>query len=370
MQSSKNIQKLIALSLIVVLTSCTSDDGTSPIRNALDDGCECLNDIQVIGSHNSYKIAVEQPILDFISQLDQTLAQSIEYEHIPLSEQLDLGLRNLEFDVFYDPKGGHYTNPEGLEVVQDAGVIPLPYDENNVLEGLGLKMFHTQDVDFRSHHLLFTNGLEELKQWSDRNPTHTPIVVLINAKDATIPLTTNPVPFDVGGMKLIDDEISNVFDLNQLITPDFVRNDHSTLEEAILTDGWPSLEDVKGKILFVLDEDVTKTDMYLSSFPGLQGASMFVNAIEGTPEAAFRIINNPIFNQEKIQQLVAQGYMVRTRADSETIEARTNDLSRFEAAITSGAQVISTDYYLPSKLFNSEYQVIFIDGSYERLQGE
>ncbi|WP_436515662.1 phosphatidylinositol-specific phospholipase C1-like protein [Ekhidna sp. To15] len=353
---------------IMTFSSCNGDTEI-PDTNALDDDCECLNDIQVIGSHNSYKIAVEQPILDFIAQLDQALSQSLEYEHISISAQLDLGIRNLEYDVFYDPEGGHYANPQGLDVIRDAGFTPLPYDEDNVLEGPGLKMFHTQDVDFRSHHLLFTDGLLALKEWSDQHSDHTPIIVLINAKDNVIPIIREPVPFDIAGMKLIDDEIADVFDPSQLITPDDVRNNFSTLEEAVLTDGWPSLDEVRGKILFVLDEGETKTNLYLSSFQGLQNAAMFVNVAGGNPEAAFHIVNDPIANQEEIQRLVRLGYMVRTRADSDTFEARANDNRRFEAAITSGAQVISTDYYIPSGLFDSDYQVIFEDGTYERLQG-
>ncbi len=353
--------------MMLIISSCSKNDEASTI-DRLNDGCECLNDIQVIGSHNSYKLAVEQPILDFLTSLDPLLSQSIEYEHIPIAEQLDLGLRNLEFDVFNDPEGGHYSNPQGLDVVRDAGVIPLPYDENNVLANPGLKMFHTQDVDFRSHHLLFSDGLIELREWSDNHSGHIPIIVLINAKDATIPLTINPIPFDVDAMKLIDDEISKAFESSQLITPDDVRGNRSTLEEAVLTDGWPTLEESKGKILFVLDEGTTKTNLYLSSFPRLLGASIFVNVAEGNPEAAFRILNDPISNQAEIQRLVTLGYMVRTRADSDTFEARTNDTRRFEAAIASGAQVISTDYYIPSQLFDSDYQVIFSDGTYERLQ--
>ncbi len=364
----RGIGCILLLALVATFSSCNKDSTEIPESNALNDGCECLNDIQMIGSHNSYKIAVEQPILDFIAQLDQALSQSLEYEHISISGQLDLGLRNLEYDVFYDPEGGHYTNPQGLEVISDAGFTPMPYDEDNVLEEPGLKMFHTQDVDFRSHHLLFSDGLLALKEWSDQHSGHTPIIVLINAKDAVIPIIREPVPFDVVGMKLIDEEIANVFDPDQLITPDDVRNDFSTLEEAILSNGWPSLDDVRGKILFVLDEGEAKTNLYLSSFPGLQNASMFVNVSEGKPEAAFHIINDPIANQEEIQRLVRLGYMVRTRADSDTFEARANDDRRFQAAITSGAQVISTDYYIPSTLFDSDYQVIFEDGTYERLQ--
>ncbi|NQZ75383.1 MAG: hypothetical protein HRT61_04620, partial [Ekhidna sp.] len=272
------------------------------------------------------------------------------------------------FDVYYDPEDGHYQNPRGLEIMEDAGFTPLPYDPNNDLAKSGLKMFHTQDVDFRSHHLLFLDGLRELQIWSQENPNHTPISVLINAKDASIPLTDNPEPFDEIGMKLIDDEIRMVFEANQLITPDVVRQGLESLESAVLTVGWPKLSESLGKVLFVLDEGQTKTNLYLSSFPKLNGAALFVNVEEGNPESGFRIINDPIGGMSEIQRLVGLGYMVRTRADSETIEARANDRSRFEAAISSGAQVISTDYYIPSKLFDSPFQVVFDDGRYERIK--
>ena len=75
---------LICIALLAFLSSCNNDDDAPASLNAQDDGCECLNDLQVIGSHNSYKLAVEQPIIDFIATIDQSLAKSIEYEHTPL----------------------------------------------------------------------------------------------------------------------------------------------------------------------------------------------------------------------------------------------------------------------------------------------
>ena len=48
-------------------------------------------------------------------------------------------------------------------------------------------------------------------------------------------------------------------------------------------------------------------------------------------------------------------------------EARMSDYSRFEKAKASGAQVITTDYYIPSELFPSDFKVSFDDGAYERV---
>lgn len=70
-------------------------------------------------------------------------------------------------------------------------------------------------------------------------------------------------------------------------------------------------------------------------------------------------MNNAIKDLEKIKENVKKGYIVRTRSDSDTREARTNDYRSFEAAKASGAQIISTDYYLRSTLFPSNYSVSF-----------
>lgn len=134
----------------------------------------------------------------------------------------------------------------------------------------------------------------------------------------------------------------------------------------MLCNGWPLVDEVRNRFLFVLDEREEKTNAYLSNFPNLRGAMLFVNQEEGNPNAAFRIINDPVSIFEKIKNLVELGYMVRTRADADTKEARNNDYSRFEKAKASGAQVITTDYYLPSTLFASDFKVVFEDGGYER----
>jgi hypothetical protein len=41
--------------------------------------------------------------------------------------------------------------------------------------------------------------------------------------------------------------------------------------------------------------------------------------------------------------------MVRTRADAGTWESRSGDYSRMNMAFSSGAQIISTDYYRPDE---------------------
>ena len=75
--------------------------------------------------------------------------------------------------------------------------------------------------------------------------------------------------------------------------------------------------------------------------------------------------NNPQSQPGEIEELVALGYMVRTRADADTEQSRTNDTTRREAALASGAHFISTDYPVPNLEF-SDYQTTLPGGGVAR----
>ncbi len=160
---------------------------------------------------------------------------------------------------------------------------------------------------------------------------------------------------------------SAVFDDSQLITPDAVRAQHQTLREAVLQAGWPTLEAARGKVMFALDNAGHHRDMYVDGHPSLNGRVLFATPKQETdPEAAFFKLNDPESQFDNIRRLVSAGFIVRTRADAATEQARTNDTTRREKAFDSGAQLISTDYPEPDKRF-SEYSVRFPDGHAVRL---
>lgn len=48
---------------------------------------------------------------------------------------------------------------------------------------------------------------------------------------------------------------------------------------------------------------------------------------------------------------VQAGFIVRTRADADTVEARSGSVVRKDAAFNSGAQYVSTDYMQPDSRF-------------------
>jgi hypothetical protein len=63
---------------------------------------------------------------------------------------------------------------------------------------------------------------------------------------------------------------------------------------------------------------------------------------------------------------VNQGFLIRTRADADTREARSGDTARREAALASGAQFISTDYQDPDPRFGTGYAAKLPDGAVTR----
>ncbi|MFW0717784.1 phosphatidylinositol-specific phospholipase C1-like protein [Pedobacter sp. N23S346] len=321
-----------------------------------------INQIQVIGSHNSYKQAINPGLFKMFANSDSAAAKSLDYEHIPMPAQLDLGLRNLEIDVYADEKGGKYAHPGGLEQFKDQP----EFDKDGEMNQPGFKVLHVPDLDFRSSALTFVSALKQLKKWSEANPEHTPVFITLEAKDDSIKRKgiTQPEIFTSKVFDQLDAVILENLGKKHLITPDEVKGKYKTLENAVLHQNWPKLSSAKGKFIFVLDATGRKRSAYMESHPSLAGRVMFANADAGTPEAALMIRNNP--NDVQIPTLVKKGYIIRTRADADTKQARNNDYSDFDAACKSGAQIITTDFYQKSTHFNSTYAISFPGGKYFR----
>jgi hypothetical protein len=322
-------------------------------------GNERMNQIEVLGSHNSYHTGIDPALFTFLRAKYGDRMNGLEYSHLPIELQLDMGLRALEIDVVYDPQGGLYAHPMGLDMEKQNKLPGAPYDPEGLMSKPGFKVIHVPDIDFRSNVYTLQQELALLKTWSDAHPNHLPIPITMNAKDdaSKQPGFVQPLKFDKTAFDAWDAEIVKGLGRSRLLTPDDVRGDYPTLEAAVLAHAWPTLSQARGKFFFVLDETGPKLETYIAGHAGLKGRVMFVNQQEGHPEAAFRIVNEPKRDWAYIQYLVRSGYYVRTRADADTVEARKGDWSRWQAALISGAQVISTDYYVADPRFGTGYFV-------------
>jgi hypothetical protein len=322
-----------------------------------------LNQVQVLGSHNSYHVQQGPSFFSLLEAFDPAQAAGLEYSHLPLDTQLETqGIRQFELDLFADPVGGLYADPAGPRIVEMFGLPPDPVnDPTGALRAPGLKVLHAQDVDYRSTCLTLIACLKTIKGWSDANPRHLPLMILLELKDDPVDDPgfgfVIPKEFDAADLDAMDREIRSVFSEQQLLTPDDVRHGHATLEEAVLTRGWPRLVHARGKVLFALDNEGEEKDLYLAGHPSLRGRVLFTSSRPGAPEAAFVKLNNPVVFGALIPDLVARGYIVRTRADADTLQARTGDTTMRDAALASGAQFVSTDYPVPDPRFGTGYFV-------------
>jgi hypothetical protein len=111
----------------------TVDELIAAVRFALDD-CPALdyprddelrlNQIQVLGSHNSYHIRPDPQILTL---LGMGIAQLLSYDHPALDVQFDTQrVRQIEIDVFADPQGGLYASPVALRITSNDETIRIP----------------------------------------------------------------------------------------------------------------------------------------------------------------------------------------------------------------------------------------------------
>jgi hypothetical protein len=296
---------------------------------------------------------------------DRPDAIGLDYAHIPITEQLDLGLRGLEIDVLYDPEGYRFSHPKGLDMLNAQGVETKPYNPE-AMKDPGFKVLHVPDIDFRSHCPTFKACLSDLKDWSKSHSDHLPIIITVNPKSSGLdrPGFAKVIPFDREVLDALDKEILEIFEAKELITPGQVKGKQKTLRKAIVDKGWPDLAKARGKMLFVLDAEPELTELYVNGDEDF-ARPMFANTHADKPHAAFFIMNDPIKQEQEIASLVKRGFMVRTRSDADTREARTGDKTRFEAAIRSGAQVITTDYYLESLSPNKDFEIVF-DGKYSQ----
>jgi hypothetical protein len=325
-----------------------------------------INEIQVIGSHNSYHAGLGKNEMAYLRKLNPKSAEALDYSHPALTVQLNAGVRQVEIDIYGDAKGGLFAKPAFPGMMEKAGS-PLdpPFDPAGAMLKPGFKVLHAQDVDYRSNCQPFVGCLEEIREWSKAHPKHLPLFILIENKDGRPrpEYMIEPEPLTAETFDRLDVEIRTVFRPGEMITPDDVRGHHKTLEEAVLKAGWPALEKSRGKVIFLLDQKRVGP-LYTAGHPSLEGRVLFTNATPGTPDAAFVEMNDPVAG--KVEDVVRSGYIVRTMSDPGPAGVKAGETARRDRALASGAQMVSSDYPLNEKSAVSGYAVRFPEGGIAR----
>jgi len=293
------------------LSACDDDGGgptpatlpvpclPGPADHALDDTLR-LNHLQAKSTHNSYHVEPEGNELD-----------DWRYTHLPLDQQADAqGVRHFELDLRFS---------EALQVFQ---------------------VYHLPIVDEETTCQELTECLTGLRIWSDEHCSHHPLVVQLELKDSQ---PADPeVYFD-----RLHQALLAAWPRERILAPADLQGPHASLAAALQADGWPTLGGQRGKILFMLDDGGAFREAYTHGHQHVDDRLIFPHGGPGEPFAAVAVINDPIGGGGAIAAAVAAGFLVRTRADSGSVEPLAEDDTRQQAALDSGAQFVTTDYPAP-----------------------
>lgn len=250
-----------------------------------------LNHIQVRGTVNSY---IDSPF-DVDPQWD--------YSHLPLDEQAAVqGIRQFDFDLTGD---GHALT------VREA-----PATNGTLCDA-------------------FFSCLEDLAAYSDAHPQHPPLVILLG--ETWFQPNDTPDPF-FWHVDEIEDYLVRALGRDRMLSPDDVRGGHPDLSTAIEVDGWPTVDETRGKIIAVLNEHGEARARYLER-GGLDPADRFMWQVGDPAEPS---PDEVIFSFEAVedaQTLAAIGALVRT---GRLVHASTEAAAMVPRLQAAGAHMIAT----------------------------
>lgn len=275
-----------------------TETGETGFEGPLDDVLT-LAHVQVKATHNSYHL---EPLIPFDA--------SHEYSHPPLDVQLeDYGVRAFELDLHRGTLDGEFL------------------------------VYHIIIIDEETTCETFEDCLLTISDWSEQNPGHVPIMIWLELKDST-----GGMPID--DLLLVDQAILDVFPPNRVLTPDFVRGDYDNVRAALEAEGWPTLGEVRGKVMFnVLNGGHPSVEAYTYGYTSLLGRMMFVGQGDyELPYAAVDKINDPgspkIAEAHAADVLTASNVCGAGQPDGECF-------AELEAGKLSGTHALKDDFLAP-----------------------
>ncbi len=287
------------------------------IEKAVSSGVK-YNEVAFLGTHNSYKIGSTEQYKKLYDALDVATfsiigSETADFTADTLTQQLELGIRNLEIDI--------------ETVVSDGSV--------------SFAVSHIPYLDNVSSCYDLALALEEVKLWSENNPGHLPVSVIIEPKRAVVPID-GMRGFNIEYANILDNLVSEILG-DTLLTPKDMMGDYASFKDMRENDGWLPLGDTMGKVLVLL-HDCSATTRFIKQDETIKSRAMFPVLryndrnksytsfiLDNEPDAALR------HEEENLDKC---NLIVRTRADSFP------DFSeeRYELINQCSSQIISSDY--------------------------
>ncbi len=280
----------------------SNNDAQAPRPSYPEDDELRVNHLQTLGTHNSYHIAPDLMFLPW------------NYTHLPLDQQLgSQGVRQFELDIYQNQMG--------------------TFD-----------VYHILFADDGTTCATLTECLRVMKRWSDQNPGHHPILVLIEPKG-----TVDPSEMVISKL---NSTVLETWGRERIVTPDMVQGDQLNVRDGIEVHGWPTLGATRDRLIVILHTNGALREANVQGLSSGESSVLFSDAYGdvNAPYAAYHSMNSPIGGQASIRAVVQANHLVRTRADSDGEETVSLNYERANAALDSGAHFISTDFpFAPSE---------------------
>ena len=279
-----------------------------------------INKLQMKGTHNSYKL---KPLFNLWALGINLMIPDFQYQHDPLRVQLNNDVRHFELDVHFG-------------------------DSGRILN------YHLPELDKETHCRCFLHCLQTIKAWSDQNVNHLPIFIALEVKnghwieDYKAYLNTP----SKNELELIEKYILSVWwtgnDVDdRIFMPDQLRGNFTSLNAAVRACGWPSVNEMRNKIVFTLLENDEVRNSYVEGpHESLRNRIMFTlpklknedNLYD--KDLAMIKFDSALDDVSDISKNVNAGFLIRTRAN--TVLEQSN-AERFKAVVNGGAQLVSLD---------------------------
>ena len=294
----------------------TAADAPQPAGDTHEFDALRYDELQVIATHNSYNLAPTWLQTEVIRLVEPSQAPALQYDHATLTEQLDAGIRSFELDARWD--GEHFWSVH----------VPL--------------------VGNRATAPDLALGLEEIALWSARHPGHLPISIMVEVKDDYTFLDPTLRDFDAAAADALDALVEAQLG-ERLFSPDDLAGG-----------AWPTVGELRDRVLLYFGDNETVRELSLDGHPGLEGRSIFTSSKTGAADARFAIIDDP--RDPLLATALADGVIVRTRADADLATGA----EQRDAALASGAQIVSTDFPPSEPQKDTGYLVEFAGGALVR----
>lgn len=291
-----------------------------------------FNEMSFIATHNSYQSeAIDETKKLYKNLSDITFGlvsdKTADFWSETLTQQLNCGLRSFEIDIETFDRDGE----------------------------ISFTCMHSPYIEMSTTCYDFALAMKEISMWSDNNPNHLPITIIIEPKSTFIPLKDMKF-FNIDYAKALDNELRKCLG-EKLFTPSDMLRDYSSFGEMRAANDWCKVKDMLGKVLILMHENKV-TEEYIGIDPSLKTQAMFPMLRKDDIDrdcTSIILCNMPDELLEINAQIKEKKILARTRADKFT---SVND-ERRKNAFESNAFIISTDFPVRTDNTAESYIVSF-----------